>query len=112
LRPTYTGYRVPSCTPKKTPNSNKAVPYSGALSDRKKLMFTLEYDATFLRQAVRKERGVTAAAANGATKKPLIRLGGWRSDTMAAKYVYLSIKSHISMSELLKNNTADNKLLK
>ena len=45
--PAYIGYRVPSCTPKKTPNSNKAVPYSGALSDRKKLMSTLEYDATF-----------------------------------------------------------------
>ena len=101
LGPTYTGFLVPSCTPKNTPNPNKAVPYSGALSDMKKLMSELGYDAILNGQHSGKRGGATAAAENGATDKQLNRLGGWRSDTMAAKYVDLSINSRISMSQLL-----------
>ena len=93
---------VPSCTPKKTPNPSKAVPYSGALSDMKKLMSTLGYDETLYGEHSEKRGGATAAAANGATENQLKPLGGWRSDTMAAKYVDLSINSRISMSQLLK----------
>ena len=103
LGPTYTGYMVPSCTPKKTPNPNKAAPYSGALSDMKKLMSILGYDATLYGEHSGKRGGATAAVANGATGNQLKRLGGWRSDTMAAKYVDLSINSRISMSQLLQN---------
>jgi hypothetical protein len=84
LGPTYTGYMVPSCRPKKTSNPNKAVPYSGALSDMKKLMSTLGYDATLYGEHSGKRGGATAAAANRATENQLKRLGDWRSDTMAA----------------------------
>nr|CAH0103892.1 unnamed protein product [Daphnia galeata] len=45
LGPLYSGYLVPSCTPKNTPNQNKPVSYSGALSDMKQLMTSLGYDA-------------------------------------------------------------------
>ncbi|KZS08446.1 Uncharacterized protein APZ42_027551 [Daphnia magna] len=101
LGPIYSGYLVPSCTPKNTPNPNKAVSYSGALCDMKKLMSTLGYDAKLYGEHSGKRGGATTAAANGATDKQLKRLGGWRSDTMAAKYVDLSINSRISMSQLL-----------
>lgn len=101
LGPIYSGYLVPSCTPKNTPNPNKAVSYSGALCDMKKLMSTLGYDAKLYGENSGKRGGATTAAANGATDKQLKRLGGWRSDTMAAKYVDLSINSRISMSQLL-----------
>jgi hypothetical protein len=46
LGPSYTGYLVPSCTPKKKPNPDKAVPYSEALSDLKKLLTSLGYDSS------------------------------------------------------------------
>jgi hypothetical protein len=100
LGSTYSGYMVPSCTPKNTPNPNKAVAYSGALTDMKKLMSMLGYDATFYGEHSGKRGGATAAAANGATESQLKRLGGWRSDAMAAKYVDLSINSRISMPQL------------
>ncbi len=77
------------------------MPYSGALSDMKKLMTSLGYDAALYGQHSGKRGGATAAAANGATDKQLKRLGGWRSDAMSAKYVDLSVTSRISMSELL-----------
>ena len=48
-----------------------------------------------------KRGGATATTANGATDKQLKRLGGWRSDAMAAKYVDLLIPCRISMLELL-----------
>ena len=102
LGASYSGYMVPACTPKNTPNPCKAVPYSGALSDMKKLMTNLGYDAKMYGEHSGKRGGATAAAANGATDKQLKRLGGWRSDAMPAKYVDLSINSRISMSQLLK----------
>ena len=101
LGPVYSGYLVPLCTAKNTPNPDKPVPYSGALSDLKKLMSLLGYDANLYGEHSGKRGGATAAAAHGATDKQLKRLGGWRSDAMPAKYVDLSITSRISMSELL-----------
>lgn len=101
LGPSYTGFLVPACTPKNTPNPNKAVPYSGALSDLKKLMANLGYDAALYGEHSGKRGGATAAAAKGASDKQLKRLGGWRSDAMPSKYVDLSINSRISMSQLL-----------
>ena len=97
----YSGYLVPSCTPKNAPDPKKSVPYSGALSDMKKLMELLGYDAKLYGEHSGKRGGATAAAAQGATDKQLKRLGGWRSDSMPAKYVDLSIPSRISMSQLL-----------
>ena len=44
-----------------------------------------------------KRGGATATAANGATDKQLKRLGGWRSDAMAAKYVDLLIPCRIGL---------------
>ena len=101
LGSSYSGYLVPACTPKNTPSSEKAVPYSGALSDLKKLMESLGYDAKLYGEHSGKRGGATIAAAHGATDKQLKRLGGWRSDAMPAKYVDLSIPSRISLSELL-----------
>ena len=101
LGPVYLGYLVPSCTPKNQPNPDKPVPYSGALSDLKKLLSLLGFDAALYGEHSGKRGGATAAAANGATDKQLKRLGGWRSDAMPAKYVDLSIASRISMLELL-----------
>ena len=101
LGPVYTGYLVPSCTSKNEPNPTKSVPYSGALSDLKKLITSLGYDASLYGEHSGKRGGATAAAAKGATDKQLKRLGGWRSDSMPAKYVDLSIDSRIAMSELL-----------
>lgn len=101
LGPTYSGFLVPACTPKNTPNAEKQVSYSGALTDLKKLMTSIGYDARLYGEHSGKRGGATAAAANGATDKQLKRLGGWRSDAMPAKYVDLSINSRISMSELL-----------
>lgn len=101
LGPLYSGYLVPSCTSKNTPNPDKPVLYSGALSDLKKLMNLLGYDASLYGEHSGKRGGATAAAANGATHKQLKRLGGWRSDTIPAKNVDLSLKSRISMSKLL-----------
>lgn len=46
LGPSYIGYLVPSSTPKIKPSPDKAVSYSGALSDFKKLMSLLGYDAS------------------------------------------------------------------
>lgn len=101
LGPVYSGFLVPSCTAKNTPNPDKPVPYSAALSDLKKLLSSLGYDATLFGEHSGKRGGATAAAAHGATDKQLKRLGGWRSDAMPAKYVDLSILSRITMSELL-----------
>jgi hypothetical protein len=101
LGPTYSGYMVPSSIPKNTSNPNKAVSYSGALTDMKKPMSMLGYDATFYGKHCGKGGGATAAAANGATESQLKHLGGWGSDAMAAKYINLSINSRISMSQLL-----------
>ena len=101
LGPTYSGYLVPSCTSKNTPNPEKPVTYSGALSDLKKLMNLLGYDPSLFGEHSGKRGGATAAAANGATDQQLKRLGGWRSDSIPAKYVDLSLKSRISMSKLL-----------
>lgn len=101
LGPSYSGYLVPSCTSKNSPNPDKAVPYSGALGDMKKLMSNLGYEAKLFGEHSGKRGGATAAAANGATDKQLKRLGGWRSDAMPAKYVDLSIPSRLLMSELL-----------
>lgn len=97
----YSGYLVPLCTPKNTPNAEKPVPYPTALSDLKKLMTSLGYNASLYGEHSGKRGGATTAAAHGATDKQLKRLGGWRSDAMPAKYVDLSINSRISMSELL-----------
>ena len=105
LGPVYVGYLVPSCTPKNKPNPDKAVPYSGALSDLKKLMISLGYDASLYGEHSGKRGGTTTAAANGATDKQLKRLGGWRSDSMPAKYVDLSIPSRIQLSQLLQNSS-------
>ena len=93
LGPTYSGYMVPACTPKNTANPTKAVPYSAALNDMKKLMTKLGYDATLYGEHSGKRGGATAAAVTGASDKQLKRLGGWRSDAMPAKYVDLSINS-------------------
>ncbi len=101
LGPSYVGYLVPSCTPQNKPNPEKALPYSGALSDLKKLLTSLGYDSSLYGEHSGKRGGATSAAANGATDKQLKRLGGWRSDSMPAKYVDLSIPSRISLSELL-----------
>lgn len=65
---------VPSCTPKNTPNPNKAIPYSGTLCDMKKLISTLGYDAKLYGEPSRKRGGATTAAVNGATDKQLKRL--------------------------------------
>lgn len=105
LGPSYHGYLVPSCTAKNFPDPNKSVPYSGALTDMKKLMNLLEYDGKLYGEHSGKRGGATTAAANGATDKQLKRLGGWRSDAMPAKYVDLSIPSRISMSELLQKSS-------
>jgi hypothetical protein len=101
LGPSYSGYLVPSCTSKNSPNPEKPVPYSGALSDMKKLMSSLGYDAKLNGEHSGKRGGATTAAAHGATETQLKRLGGWRSDAMPSKYVDLSIPSRISLSELL-----------
>ena len=103
LGPSYSGFLIPSCTPKNTPNPEKAVPYSGALTDLKKLMATLGYDARLYGEHSGKRGGATTAAANGVTEKQLKRLGGWRSDAMPSKYVDLSIPDRISMSQKLQN---------
>ncbi len=97
----YSGFLVPSCTPKNTPNPEKSVPYSGALADMKKLMDLIGYDPKLYGEHSGKRGGATAAAARGATDKQLKRLGGWRSDSMPAKYVDLSIPSRIILSEML-----------
>lgn len=97
----YDGYLVPLCTAKNSPNPAKSVPYSGALTDLKKLMNLLGYDEKLYGEHSGKRGGATTAAAHGATDKQLKRLGGWRSDAMPAKYVDLSIPSRLSMSELL-----------
>lgn len=101
LGPAYSGYLVPLCTAKNVPNPNKPVQYSGALSDLKKLMSLLGYDANLYGEHSGKRGGATAAAANGATDKQLKRLGGWRSDSIPAKYVDLSIATRILTSKLL-----------
>lgn len=101
LGPAYSGFLVPSCTSKNAPNPDKPVPYSGALTDMKKLMSLLGYDAKLYGEHSGKRGGATAAAAHGATEEQLKRLGGWRSAAMPAKYVDLSIPTRISMSELL-----------
>lgn len=101
LGPSYSGYLIPSCTSKNAPNPAKAVPYSGALSDMKKLMTTLGYNAKLYGEHSGKRRGATTAAANGLSEKQLKRLGGWRSDAMPAKYVDLSIPDRIAMSQRL-----------
>jgi hypothetical protein len=101
LGPTYSGFLVPSCTSKKVPNPEKPVPYSGALTDMKKLMVTLGYDAKLYGEHSGKRGGANTAAANGLTEKPLKRLGGLRSDAMPSKYVDLSIPDRLSMSQKL-----------
>ena len=101
LGPLYTGYLVPACTPKNEPNPIKAVPYAAALSDLKKLLTSLGYDASLFGEHSGKRGGATTAAANGATGEQLKRLGGWRSDAMPSKYVDLSVASRISLSGLL-----------
>jgi hypothetical protein len=101
LGPVYLGYLVPSCTAKNAPNPNKPVQYSTALGDLKKLLRSLGYDADLFGEHSGKRGGATTAASNGASDKQLKRLGGWRSDAMPANYVYLSVTSRISMSELL-----------
>jgi hypothetical protein len=105
LGPSYTGYLVPSCTPKNKPNPDKAVPYSGALSDLKKLLTSLGYVSSLYGEHSGKRGGATSAAANGVTDQQLKRLGGWRSDSMPAKYVYLSVPSRILLSEMLQKSS-------
>jgi hypothetical protein len=105
LGSSYVGYLVPSCTPKNKPNPDKAVPYSGALSDLKKLMSLLGYDASLFGEHSGKRGGATTVAANGATNEQLKRLGGWRSDAMPAKYVDQSIPTRILLSEMLQKSS-------
>jgi hypothetical protein len=95
------GILFPLVLRKNKPNPEKAVPYSGALSDLKKLLTSLGYDSSLYGEHSGKRGGATSAAANGATDKQLKRLGGWRSDSMPAKYVDLSVPSRILLSELL-----------
>lgn len=85
LVPSYNCYLVPSCTPKNVPNRVKALPYSGALSDLKKLMESLVYDGKLYGEHSRKRGRASATAAHRATNKQLKRLGGRRSDAMPAK---------------------------
>ena len=72
----YDGYLVPLCTAKNSPNPAKSVPYSGALTDLKKLMNLLGYDEKLYGEHSGKRGGATTAAAHGATDKQLKRLGG------------------------------------
>ncbi|EFX70264.1 hypothetical protein DAPPUDRAFT_112895 [Daphnia pulex] len=65
LGPSYVGYLVPSCTPQNKPNPEKAVHYSGALSDLKKLLTSLGYDSSLYGEHSGKRGGAISAAANG-----------------------------------------------
>ena len=105
LGPNYVGYLVPSCNAKNAPNPEKPVQYSTALSDLKKLLTLLGYDASLYGEHSGKRGGATTVAANGATDQQLKRMGGWRSDAIPAKYVDLSVSTRLSMSRLLQENS-------
>ena len=71
----------------------------------KKLLTSLGYDSSLYGEHSGKRGGATSAAANGATDKQLKRLRGWRSDSMPAKYVDLSVPSRILLSEMLQKSS-------
>lgn len=62
----YSGYLVPLCTAKNSPDPNKPVPYNVALTDMKKLMDLLGYDGKLYGEHSGKRGDATIAAAHGA----------------------------------------------
>lgn len=101
LGTSHVGYLVPACTPTNRPDPTKSLPYPGALSDLRHLLSSLGYDAKLYGEHSGKRGAATQAVENGMSQDSLQRLGGWRSDNMAAKYVDLSLASRLKMSKLL-----------
>ena len=96
----YTGYLVPSSSPKFLPNPNKPVPYNGALEDLRQIFKTLGIEGRYGEHSG-KRGGSTQAVENGMSFPELKRLGGWRSDSVPAKYVDQSVNSRLKISRLL-----------
>ena len=97
----HLGYLVPACTPTNKPDPLKALPYHGALSDLRSLLTSLGFDAQLYGEHSGKRGAATQAAENGMDSDSLQRLGGWRSEQMAAKYVDQSTESKIKLSKML-----------
>ena len=96
----YTGYLVPSSSPKFLPDPNKQIPYNGALEDLRNLFSSLGIEGRYGEHSG-KRGGSTQAIENGMAFSDLKRLGGWRSDAMPAKYVDQSVSNRIKISKLL-----------
>ena len=97
----HVGYLVPACTPNNKPDPLKALPYQVALSDLRNLLTSLGFDAQLYGEHSGKRGAATQAAENRMDSDSLQRLGGWRSENMAAKYVDQSTESKIKLSKLL-----------
>ena len=101
LGTSHVGYLVPSCTPTNRPDPSKPLPYPGALADLRHLLDSLGFDSRMYGEHSGKRGAATQAAENGMSQTNLQQLGGWRSDTMAAKYVDMSTESKLKMSKML-----------
>ena len=64
-------------------------------------MTSLGFDAQLYGEHSGKRGAATQAAENGMDSDSLQRLGGWRSEQMAAKYVDQSTESKIKLSKML-----------
>jgi hypothetical protein len=96
----YNGYLVPSSTPNFLPNSNKPVPYSGALDDLHHLFKIRGIEGRYGEHSG-KRGGSTQAVENGMSFSELKRLRGWKSDSVPAKYIDQSVSTRFKISKLL-----------
>ncbi len=107
LGPNYFGYLIPRCSPRSgsatpaSPNPTLPLSYCTALEDFRNLLTCLGYDPKSYGEHSGKRGGASEAASAGLHLSDLQRLGGWRSQTMPAKYTDLPAEKRIRLASHL-----------
>jgi len=100
----YFGYLIPRCSPRSgsttqtSPNPAQHLSYCTALEDFRDLLSRLGYDPMSYGEHSGKRGGASEAASAGLHLSDLQRLGGWRSQTMPAKYTDLPAEKRLFTS--------------
>jgi len=103
----YSGYLIPRCSPRSgsmkptLPNPAQPLSYCTALEDFRNLLSSLGYDPMSYGEHSGKRGGASEAASAGLSLPDLQRLGGWRSQTMPAKYTDVPVAKRIRLASSL-----------
>jgi hypothetical protein len=106
LGPNYRGLLSPRClggarNKGQLPDPIRPLSYATSLQDLRDILTILGYDASLFAEHSGKRGGATTAAASGMDSQTLQRMGGWRSQQMAAKYTDMDLQKRLEMSSVL-----------